>query len=185
MHRPIPIIAHAYGEVSSRNAPMLNASPLPITRAYHQDKVSVGLENRVGCGGRGNAPVRSMYRPMAESVVRPEPDASANVDTMMLRIGCVGTKVWWKGERGATKVVGASLLTRASVERNPLQQGVSCDRQNLTSWSKIFHSTMPPLLARRSKDTTPKHSCLAWMGLGLSCINGHRRHVRIHRRSVR
>lgn len=29
MQRPIPVIAHAYGEVCSKNAPMLNDSPLP------------------------------------------------------------------------------------------------------------------------------------------------------------
>lgn len=43
MHSPIPIIAHAYGEVCSKKAPMLNDSPLPSKHRKVKIEVSKPL----------------------------------------------------------------------------------------------------------------------------------------------
>lgn len=86
MQSPIPTIAQAYGEVSSRNAPMLKLSPLPINSISEDvscQQTNV-CEKRRKRGGVGVClPVSNIYNPTAPSVVKPDPPARYSVETIV------------------------------------------------------------------------------------------------------
>lgn len=93
---------------------------LPIAyRPPCRTKRSVFAYKKNWMRGRKNVPVRSMYRPMAERVVRPEPEASANVDTMTDGADAYGPRCGGKEQRCDDKVVGASHAPRRPPKSRP------------------------------------------------------------------